>query len=99
MQAALNARFPALKADSAAVYRALQQIEKNGELVSQWDTSGSGPAIRVYHLTQAGWDKLAVWKDDIQERLESLQGFLSAYGPLAKKNPVKAAEKPRRAKE
>ncbi len=94
LQAALNARFPALKADSAAVYRTLQQIEKNGELVSEWDTSGSGPAIRIYHLTNAGWNKLAFWKADIQERLENLHGFLAAYGQLANRNPAKQAEKP-----
>ena len=95
LQAVLKARFPALKADSAAVYRALPQIEKNGELASAWDTSGSGPAKRVYRLTKAGWDKLAFWKDDINERLENLQGFLSACGQLVRENPAILAEKPR----
>jgi DNA-binding PadR family transcriptional regulator len=93
LQAALNARFPALKADSAAVYRTLQQIEKSGELVSEWDTSGSGPAIRIYRLTNAGWNKLAFWKDDIQERLENLHGFLASYGQLADGNPARLPEK------
>jgi len=82
--AALNARFPALKADTAAVYRALQQMEKNGELHSEWDTSGKGPAIRVYRLSQAGQEKLVFWRQDIVERISGLQEFLRAYDLLAK---------------
>ena len=41
LQSALNARLPALKADSAAVYRTLQQSEKDGELLSEWDTAAA----------------------------------------------------------
>lgn len=85
LMAALNARFPALKADTAAVYRALQQMEKNGELHSEWDTSGKGPAIRVYRLSKAGQEKLAFWRQDIQERISGLQEFLRAYDRLAKR--------------
>jgi DNA-binding PadR family transcriptional regulator len=84
LMAALNARFPALKADTAAVYRALQQMEKNGELHSKWDTSGKGPAIRVYQLSKAGREKLVFWRQDIQERISGLQEFLRAYDRLAK---------------
>ncbi len=69
LQSALKARLPALKADSAAVYRTLQQLEKDGELQSEWNTSGSGPAIRIYRLTPAGWRKLEFWLEDIKSRL------------------------------
>ena len=84
LQSALNARLPALKADSAAVYRTLQQLEKEGEVLSAWDTSGSGPAIRIYRLTQAGWQKLEFWLEDIEQRIGNLQHFVTAYAQLAK---------------
>ncbi len=85
VQSALASRLPSLKADSAAVYRTLQQLEKAGELRSEWDTAGAGPAIRVYHLTPAGWSKLEFWLEDIKDRLENLQYFVSAYASLAKR--------------
>jgi PadR family transcriptional regulator, regulatory protein PadR len=81
---ALNARLPAVKADSAAVYRSLQQLEKDGELLSEWNTGGGGPAIRIYRLTPAGWRRLDVWLEDIKGRLKSLQYFVTAYAGLAK---------------
>ncbi len=84
LQSALNARLPALKADSAAVYRTLKQLEKDGELQSEWNTSGSGPAIRIYRLTPAGWRKLEFWLEDIKSRLEGLQYFVTAYARLTK---------------
>jgi DNA-binding PadR family transcriptional regulator len=84
IMASLKERFPALKADSAAVYRALQQMEKDGELVSEWDTSGKGPAIRVYKISKAGRERLSFWKQDVQERVSSLQEFLRAYDALTK---------------
>jgi poly-beta-hydroxybutyrate-responsive repressor len=91
LQGELNSKFPALRIDSAAVYRTLQQLEKNGELTSQWDTSGNGPAIRIYNLTKVGWEKLAFWEGDIRERLEYLQAFLSSYGELVKQRPFASA--------
>jgi PadR family transcriptional regulator, regulatory protein PadR len=83
LQATLNGQLPVLKADSAAIYRTLQQLEKAGEVTSEWDTSGNGPAIRVYRLTQLGWKKLDFWLEDIKGRVESLQYFIDAHAKLS----------------
>jgi len=96
LQSALKARLPALKADSAAVYRTLQQLEKDGELQSEWNTSGSGPAIRIYQLTTAGWRKLEFWLEDIKGRLDSLQYFVAAYARLTKPGADKGAGRVRK---
>lgn len=82
LHAALNDRLPRLKADSAAVYRALQQMQKDGELQSEWNTAGAGPAIRIYHLTAAGWEKLRFWLEDVGGRLSDLQYFVTAATAL-----------------
>lgn len=84
VQSALNQRLPSLKADSAAIYRTLKQLEKDGELGAEWDTSGSGPAIRVYRLTPKGWKKLDLWLADVKERIANLQYFVDAHAKLAR---------------
>ena len=78
----LTGRMPLFKPDSAAIYRTLQQLETDGEVVAQWDTSGSGPARKRYELTAAGWDKLKFWREDIEMRIANLQYFLTTYQAL-----------------
>jgi len=40
--------------DRGSVYRTLRQLEKDGLVISGWDTSKDGPARRLYSLTDAG---------------------------------------------
>ena len=82
---ALCQRLPGYKSDSAAIYRTLQSLENAGDIEAQWDTSQPGPARKVYRITDAGWEKLEVFKSDIEWRLGLLQAFLDAYKPLASK--------------
>ncbi len=76
-------RMGLAKPDSGAIYRTLQQLEQEGEVVFTWDTSGSGPAKKVYQLTPAGWEKLEEWRREIESRLANLQNFLEIYGSLS----------------
>lgn len=84
LQSALAARVPTLKADSAGIYRALNQLEKDADVVSTWNTTGTGPAIRVYSLSAQGRKTLATWHTDIISRIEILQYFLWSYDALPK---------------
>ena len=47
--------------DRGSVYRTLRQMEKDGLLVSGWDTSHDGPARRLYSLTDSGRTYLNTW--------------------------------------
>ncbi|QWV94237.1 helix-turn-helix transcriptional regulator [Geomonas oryzisoli] len=78
----LSQRMPLFRPDSAAVYRTLQQLEEEGQVASSWDTSGSGPARRVYRITEAGWHKLDGWREDIEARLAHLNYFLQTYADI-----------------
>lgn len=78
----LTSRMPMYNADTGAVYRTLQQLEKDGEVESSWDTSKSGPAIKVYQLTPVGEQKLEFWKSDIEMRIANLNYFLDSYRKL-----------------
>lgn len=40
--------------DASTLYRMLRQLEKDGLLSSDWEPGPSGPARRVYSLTDAG---------------------------------------------
>jgi len=45
--------------DPAAVYRCLRALEADACVISDWDTTGSGPARRVYRLTEIGGQRLS----------------------------------------
>lgn len=75
-------RLPGFKADTGAIYRALQGLEAEGELSAAWDTDKRGPARKVYSLTAHGRERLAAWKDDIERRRKVLGAFLEAYARL-----------------
>jgi len=65
--------------DSATVYRTLRQLERSGMVSSFWDTSESGPARRMYSLTQAGETFLALWLDVLSHYQNILQSALDSY--------------------
>ena len=56
----------ALKMGEGALYPALRALERDGLVVSRWETLPSGPARRAYTLTDAGQARLAqqieVWR-------------------------------------
>ncbi|MCT4660323.1 MAG: PadR family transcriptional regulator [Tissierellales bacterium] len=77
-------QLPHSKIDSAAIYRALKNLENNGFVVSEWDTSSSGAAKKYYSITESGYKELEEWKKDIELRCENLNFFLEAYNALDK---------------
>ncbi len=62
--------------DPGAIYRCLRGLEADGCVISNWDTSGSGPARRVYQLTPAGRQRLAGWVAVIGQRVQALGNFV-----------------------
>jgi PadR family transcriptional regulator, regulatory protein PadR len=80
--AALHARMqstlPLTSVDTGAVYRTLAVLERDGEIEGEWDTSGRGPAKKVYRIAPAGWERLDAWREDIEYRVRLLRTFLDA---------------------
>jgi len=62
--------------DPAAVYRCLRALEADGCVISDWDTTGSGPARRVYRLTEIGGQRLSGWAAVIGQRVQALANFV-----------------------
>ncbi len=89
IHSALTERLPKFKSDTGAVYRALQQLERDREVKSAWDTANPGPAKKIYQLTPLGWEKLDYWKKDIELRIENLNYFLRTYRQITKPSDKK----------
>ena len=74
-----NFGFPKANPDAAMVYRTLRYLEKEGFVVSKWDTKGTGPAKRNYGLTQKGIGLLHLWAESIAMRKQVLAKFIKQY--------------------
>ncbi len=58
-------------------YRLLRDMEANGLLVSKWETSGTGPAKRVYRITESGKKYLEAWIVKAKRNLNTMQNLIS----------------------
>lgn len=65
--------------DRGSVYRTLRQLEKDGLVVSGWDTSKDGPARRLYTLTDAGRIYLDTCAASLRGYQMMLNQFFSMY--------------------
>ena len=64
--------------NKGSVYRALRQMERMGLVCSMWDTSASGPARRMYELTQAGSLFLHNWLALVDLHRNAVERMLAA---------------------
>ena len=65
--------------DPGNFYRVLRTLEEDGFVCSTWDTQNTGPARRVYELTDQGREFLHAWAVTIKQTNQSLDRFLSDY--------------------
>jgi len=73
--------------DPGAVYRNLRRMEADGLVESTWDTTGTGPARRLYHLTPEGEDFLSSWAVRIEQNVKLLERFLKRYRDVSASGP------------
>jgi PadR family transcriptional regulator PadR len=71
--------------DPGNFYRMLRGLEEEGLVSSKWDTQNTGPARRVYELTDPGLDFLHAWAVTIKQTHQSLGRFLSDYQKISDK--------------
>lgn len=65
--------------DRGSVYRTLRQLEKDGLVVSGWDTSKDGPARRLYSLTDSGRAYLEACAASLRGYQVMLNQFFTLY--------------------
>ena len=68
--------------ERAALYRTLRNLEANGNVVSQWQADGSGPARRVYRLTAKGKTHLKEWASVLEHVGKSMTRFVAEANDL-----------------
>lgn len=71
-----------LNADPGFLYRTLRKLEDEGVVQSSWNTEGSGPARRVYAITDLGWERLHAWAVHLRGTRARLDRFLTDYEAL-----------------
>ena len=79
--------------DSATVYRTLRQLEEEEMITSFWEPGATGPARRVYTLSDAGEEYLRVWARQLERYQSLLDSFFKIYEGKAKPPFNKAEEK------
>jgi poly-beta-hydroxybutyrate-responsive repressor len=65
--------------EMSTLYRTLRQLEKDGLLCSAWEPGPTGPARRVYSLTDVGRSWLDQWADSLGAYRRMLDQFFGLY--------------------
>jgi PadR family transcriptional regulator len=68
--------------DPGNFYRMLRALEEDGLVRSTWDTQNTGPARRVYELTDQGVEFLHAWAATVSQTHQLLDRFLADYETL-----------------
>ena len=76
---ALNQTDDLASSDPGNLYRILNNLEKEGLVISSWDTNSAGPARKVYELTEDGKANLTAWTVNLRETRKKLDAFLTDY--------------------
>jgi poly-beta-hydroxybutyrate-responsive repressor len=64
----------------STLYRTLRQLEKDGYLESAWEPGPTGPARRVYTITDAGHAWLDASAAMLKVYSETIDRFFGVYG-------------------
>lgn len=66
-------------AEPSGLYRALRSLDEDGLVSSWWEPSQSGPARRLYVITDAGRFALQAFVTDLRDMRELLDALLGRY--------------------
>jgi poly-beta-hydroxybutyrate-responsive repressor len=78
--------------DTSTLYRTLRQMEKDGLVTSEWESGQSGPARRVYSVTDAGLAWLDAWSAALEAYRGMIDNFFALYSgsrPATRSTPVR----------
>jgi PadR family transcriptional regulator, regulatory protein PadR len=80
------------KLERGTLYRTLRQLEKNGNVTSEWATEKSGPARRIYRLTPQGEQHLEEWAEVLDHVSKSMARFVATAQAPTTERPVQKAK-------
>ena len=86
--------------DHATLYRELRRLETQGLVTSEWEAGESGPARRVYSITDAGEEMLLGWTEVVSGYQRMINGFFDLYAQaFGISNPARPGDGPGSQKE
>jgi PadR family transcriptional regulator PadR len=71
--------MPAERIDMGNLYRILRSLERDGLVDSTWDEDASGPAKRIYVITESGRRVLAQWVEAFAKIERQIEQFRKRY--------------------
>jgi poly-beta-hydroxybutyrate-responsive repressor len=66
--------------NTGTLYLTLRRMKKDGVVESIWETSGGGPARRMYTITGSGNAHLRIWVKSLERYQQSVDDFFKLYG-------------------
>jgi PadR family transcriptional regulator PadR len=79
--------------ERGTLYRTLRQLERNGNVTSEWATEKAGPARRIYRLTPQGDRHLEEWAEVLDHVSRSMVRFVSSARALKTGRPTRKARR------
>lgn len=83
--------------DLSGIYRTLKEMEERGFVSSSLDASESGPAKRLYRLTEPGYECLARWRNTLaayQKQLTAVTGLIETSMCIGANTSLPEGRKP-----
>ena len=77
MERTLQLGFEAM--NPGTLYRTLRKMEKDGLCDSEWETVSSGPARRMYSITDYGEAYLDLWVRSLEQYQSTMDAFFQSY--------------------
>jgi PadR family transcriptional regulator PadR len=75
----LEEQFGFEEINPGSVYRTLRQMENEGLCCAEWETSDSGPARRMYFITDTGEAYLEAWAKACEHYGRLMDTFSQIY--------------------
>ncbi len=72
-----KALFQGEKADNTGVYRTLGRLEERGMIRFEWALESSGPAKKIYHITDEGRECLVNWAATLENYRNAIDKMIA----------------------
>lgn len=70
------------RADNTGVYRALKTLEDKGMVRFEWVMDESGPAKKIYMITDKGLECLEIWIHTLERYKSSIENIIKEAGEV-----------------
>jgi DNA-binding PadR family transcriptional regulator len=98
---AISRLFPEYSASSPSTmgnhYRILRMLETNGFITSEWDTTGTGPARRIYDITPLGrkeTEEIVRYIGQTKQVVDRFVGYIEEHGEKLSEREQKSEARP-----